>query len=168
MRRSAPPRCAAAPSTSSTSVRTRFRLLRHPRLPVAYCVTERASALDAADGRFTPRDTIPMLPDAQDGESFGGAIAMNPDATRLRTTNRGHDSIATFALDTRRRATLIGRTPSGGVPARHLLALNDERICPHEAGGSVTIFALQDGIPQPNPRRITVPGAVFAIAGNAA
>lgn len=134
-------------------------------------MTERASALvtlDAADGRFTSRYTIPMLPDAHDGESFGGAIAMNADATRLRTTNRGHDSIATFALDTGGRATLIGRTPSGGVSARHLLALNDERICPHEAGGSVTIFALQDGIPQPNPRRITVPGAVFAIAGNAA
>lgn len=146
-------------------------LLLHPRLPIAYCLTELASTLvtlDIGDGGFDARTTISTLPGDHDGESLGGAIAINADATRLWVTNRGHDSIATFALDGDGTARALGHVPSGGSSPRHLLALDDALICAHEDDGGVTIFALKDGMPQSDPQRIALPGAVFAIPGNAA
>lgn len=73
----------------------------HPHRPIAYLVSELASTLTIlrVEGRrLVAQRTVPTLP-AGAGESKGGAILLSRAADRLWISNRGHDSIATFALD---------------------------------------------------------------------
>lgn len=143
----------------------------HPTRPVAYLVSELASTLTtlAIEGAtLAARDTRSTLPPGFAGDSLGGAIAVDRAGTRLWVTNRGHDSIATYALDDDGLPRPIGHIPSGGASPRHLLAIDDALVCAHEGDGCVAIFRLRDGVPQPEPQRLKVPGAAFAIPGDAA
>ena len=67
----------------------------------AYLVNELASTVQslAFDGRrFAPMQTLPMLPEGFDGDSKAAAIRMSPDGRWVLASNRGHDSIASFAI----------------------------------------------------------------------
>ena len=67
----------------------------------AYLVNELASTVQsfAFDGvRFTPLQTLSMLPAGFDGETKAAAIRLSPDGRWLLASNRGHDSIAAFAV----------------------------------------------------------------------
>lgn len=142
----------------------------HPARPLAYLVSELASTLTtlAVEGAtLAARDTRSTLPSGFAGDSLGGAIAIDPAGTRLWVTNRGHDSIATFALDDDGLPRPLGHMPSGGTSPRHLLVVDDTLVCPHEGDGCVAIFTLRDGIPRPDPQRLKIPGAAFAMAAAA-
>ena len=67
----------------------------------AYLVNELASTVQsfAFDGvRFTPLQTLSMLPPAFNGETKAAALRLSPDGRWLLASNRGHDSIAAFAV----------------------------------------------------------------------
>ena len=67
----------------------------------AYLVNELDSTVQslAFDGvRFTPLQTLSMLPPAFRGETKAAAIRLSPDGRWLLASNRGHDSIAAFAV----------------------------------------------------------------------
>lgn len=105
----------------------------------AYVLSEMAGtvtvfAFDARRGTFTERQTISTLPPEFKGANTGAEIAVHPSGKFLYASNRGHDSIAVFAID-RKTGTLrgvqwqpsLGKTPRffGLDPAgTHLLACN--------------------------------------------
>lgn len=109
----------------------------HPVLARAYLVSELASTLtvlDCSAARWVAMATLSTLPDHAEEENLGGAIAINDVGTRVYVSNRGHDSIATFAIVTERdalpslcriRVAPIGRDepvralPGGLSPRRH-------------------------------------------------
>ncbi len=67
----------------------------------AYLVNELASTVQsfAFDGvRFTALQTLSMLPPGFNGETKAAAIRLSPDGRWLLASNRGHDSIAAFAV----------------------------------------------------------------------
>lgn len=76
----------------------------HPRLPVMYVSNEQgcsvtAYRLDAGSGVLTRWRTVSTLPPGFDGENTCSQIRITPGGTSLFAPNRGHDSIANFALD---------------------------------------------------------------------
>lgn len=135
----------------------------HPKLPLAYLVSELAATLTVlhigADG-FRPGKVL-ALPASR--ETLGGGIAIDRAGARLYATSRGHDSIATFALTPADEPMLIDTVPSGGASPRHLCLTSEHLFCANEQAGSVTIFRI-DGNGRPfEPRTVDLPGAAFVI-----
>lgn len=73
-----------------------------------------------ADGTATPVQTVPTLPAGFAGRNSTAEIAVSPDGRFVYGSNRGHDSIAIFAVDPAAKTlTPAGHQPSGGKHPRH-------------------------------------------------
>jgi 6-phosphogluconolactonase len=95
----------------------------HPSRRFVHVTNELASSVttlawDGGTGTLSPLQTVSALPDGWTAESHCSDIAVSPDGRFLYAANRGHDSIAMFAIDTAtgRLASLghhstLGRTP---------------------------------------------------------
>ena len=53
---------------------------------------------DETDGSFTQKQKVSTLPQDFDGENGGAAIRVSNDGRFLYASNRGHNSIAAFAI----------------------------------------------------------------------
>jgi len=127
--------------------------------------TVTAFAYDAAKGALGEGlQVVPMLPKDFHGENSPAEIAILPDGKWLFASNRGHDTIAVFAVDpSSGMLRPAGEFPSGGKEPRHfaidptgrfLLAENQNsnsivvfRIDP--ATGALTQVSKTDGVPAP-------------------
>jgi 6-phosphogluconolactonase len=79
-----------------------------------------AFAWDAAQGALTEVQTIGTLPDGFNGENSTAEVAMHPSGKFLYGSNRGHDSIAVFSIDTATgKLTAKGHTSTHGKNPRH-------------------------------------------------
>lgn len=79
-------------------------------------------------------------------------------------SNRGHDSIAVFALDRAGQPSLVQHIATGGHWPRIFLLLEDLRqvLVANERSGTIAVFTLgADGRLAPTDQRMTVPGVVF-------
>jgi 6-phosphogluconolactonase len=75
---------------------------------------------DSAHGAMRETQTIPALPDDFKAASTAAEIAVHPSGKFLYASNRGHDSIAVFAIDPAKGTlTLVGHQPSQGKTPRH-------------------------------------------------
>lgn len=113
----------------------------HLNYRFVYVLEEAASTVDgfsydAANGVLRQTATVSTLPEGFKGENTTAEIKMHPDGRFLYVSNRGHDSIAVFAIDP---ATGIPRffeaVPTGGKKPR------DFEIAP---GGSYLAAANQN------------------------
>jgi 6-phosphogluconolactonase (cycloisomerase 2 family) len=91
----------------------------HPTGPFAYVLNELDSTLttyrfDADTGGLEPRQIVSTLPQAWSGRNTTSEIAVAPSGRFVYASNRGHDSVAIFAVDPG-AGTL---TPVGGEPTR--------------------------------------------------
>ena len=107
----------------------------------AYVINELGSTLtsctwDGAHGTLTPRQTVSTLPAGFDGRNSCADVRVAPSGRFVYGSNRGHDSIAIFAVDAA-TGTLTpaghestqGRTPRGFAidpTGTFLLAANQE------------------------------------------
>ena len=76
----------------------------HQRLPMAYVVNELDSTVtaysySAADGSLEPRQILSTLPETFTGNSRASEIEIDRTGRFLFASNRGYDSIASFAID---------------------------------------------------------------------
>ncbi|MBS1856400.1 MAG: lactonase family protein [Acidobacteria bacterium] len=76
----------------------------HPRLTVLWVLNEIGSTVttyqwEAERGHLRPAQILSSLPADYTGENTAAEIALSRDARFLYCSNRGHDSIATFAVD---------------------------------------------------------------------
>ena len=135
----------------------------------AYVVNETGNtvvvfACDANAGAFKEIQTISTLPADFAGKSYTAEVQVHPSGKFLYASNRGHDSIAGFAIDPATgRLTARGRTPTGGKWPRHfgidptgafLLAANQHsdnivlfRIDPDSGALAPTGVTVQVGAP---------------------
>ncbi len=92
----------------------------HPTLPYVYLVNElnctlASMSFDATNGTFTVLAIEPTLPPGDHPGSSGSAIGIAGGGKHLYVGNRGHDSVAGFAIDQSSGiARFIGATPCGG------------------------------------------------------
>jgi 6-phosphogluconolactonase len=120
----------------------------HPTAPVAYVLTELGSRLFTlavqADGRLRQVADVSTLPAGFSGDSLGGHLALSPQGDRLYASNRGHDSIAVFAIGEGTEPVLLQIAPSHGRSPRHFCLLQEPRhmVVAHEEGGSLSVLAM--------------------------
>lgn len=91
---------------------------------------------DAAAGTMQALQSISALPEGYDGQKWAAAIRITPDGRFVYASNRGHDSIAMFAVDAATgKLTGLGFQSTGGKIPRDfnidptgqwLLAANQE------------------------------------------
>lgn len=97
----------------------------HPDGKFAYVLSEMASSVTvfsykAKTGSFSALQTLSTLPNDYSGPKEAAEIAVHPSGKYLYTSNRGHDSIAVFAID-QKKGTLksLGQVLTGGKTPRH-------------------------------------------------
>jgi 6-phosphogluconolactonase (cycloisomerase 2 family) len=91
----------------------------HPTLPVVWVLNEISSTVvtyfwDAERGHLRPVQILPTLPPDYTGENTASEIAVSAGGRFVYCSNRGHDSVATFAADA--HTSLL--TPAGWVASQ--------------------------------------------------
>jgi 6-phosphogluconolactonase len=135
----------------------------HPTLDVVYFSNEQgcgvsAYRLDSATGALSAIETVSSLPAGFAGRNTCSQIHLTPSGRYLYVGNRGHNSIAGFAVDAASgHLTPLGQTPTEAVPSAFCLdptgkflyaagsatgRLASYRI--NEATGALTPLATQD------------------------
>lgn len=91
-----------------------------------------------------PIQTFTLLPDAFKGESIAAAIKLSPDGRFLYASNRGHDSIAVFAVKADGLLEPAGRFAAGGHNPRDITFSPDGRFlfAACQDSDAVTAFAV--------------------------
>jgi 6-phosphogluconolactonase len=142
----------------------------HPNGKFAYVLSEMESSVtvfsyQAKTGAFSSLQSVSALPADYSGPKEAAEIAVHPSGKFLYTSNRGHDSIAVFAID-EKKGTLksLGQVLTGGKTPRHfaidptgayLLAENQE-------SNNIVIFHIDPatGSLTPTGQTVDVPSPV--------
>jgi 6-phosphogluconolactonase (cycloisomerase 2 family) len=96
----------------------------HPAMPFAYVIDELDSTMttyhyDPAHGALQPAQVVPTTPPSYTGNNTGAEVAMAPSGRFVYGSNRGHDSIAIFAVDhAAGTLTPVGWEPTQGKTPR--------------------------------------------------
>ncbi len=94
----------------------------HPNLDVVYSSNEQGCSVtaykfDRASGTLSPFQTAPTLPDGYSERNSCSQIQITPSGKYLYAPNRGHNSIAGFAVDgADGTLTPLGQTPTEDIP----------------------------------------------------
>lgn len=127
----------------------------HPNGRHAYLINELDSSMavfsiDPNGGSLRAVQTVSTLPTSWKGRNTCADVHLHPNGNFLYGSNRGHDSIAVFAVDrTTGRLEPAGHVPTGGKnprnfavdpTGRYLLAANQD-------SDSIVVFRLEGGIP---------------------
>jgi len=96
----------------------------HPNGRVVYAIQELSNAViafswDDKRGVLDELQTIATLPSDFKGTNTAGEIAVHPNGRFLYASNRGHDSIAVFAIDAGGRLALRRHVSSAGKTPRY-------------------------------------------------
>ncbi len=139
----------------------------HPGGRYAYVINEIASTVtaftwDAAGGILEETQTISTLPEDFSGNNTTAEVQVHPSGRFLYGSNRGHDSIAVFAVDVAKGTlTLVehvstqGRTPRNfGIDptGSYLIAANQN-------SGSIVVFRIDAAA-----GRLTPTGETFQVS----
>jgi 6-phosphogluconolactonase len=115
----------------------------------AYALTEMGATIvaydyAAANGALTPIQTVSMLPpDFQ--ARWGAEVRVHPNGKFLYGSNRGHDSIAVFAIDPASgKLTSVEIVPTGGKTPRNFSLSPDGKwlVCGHQDSENLTVFRV--------------------------
>jgi 6-phosphogluconolactonase len=113
----------------------------HPNGQFAYVINELKSTVtafsyDAARGRLSELQTVSTLPVDFKGESTTAEIAVHPGGRFLYGSNRGHDSLAVFAIDAATgKLSFVEHQPTLGKTPRSFAI---------DPGGAFLLAANQD------------------------
>jgi 6-phosphogluconolactonase len=123
---------------------------------------------DAATGGLERVQTVTTLPHGFEGESWTAEIAVSPDGRFVYGSNRGHDSLAVFAVESASgRLTPVGHVPTGGRWPRHFSIDGSGRwlLAANQHSGSVVVFRLDpdSGMPSAVGEPVAVPTPVCVL-----
>lgn len=118
------------------------------------------SVFSVKDGALKEIQTLSTLPPGADIRNTTAEILISGDGRHLYVTNRGHDSIAVFAVD--RTTGLLTRTqnvPSGGRTPRNIRLSPDGEylFAANENGGNIAQFRVDKATGHLTPTGVSVP-----------
>ena len=102
----------------------------HPKNRMVYVIGELDSTITAYawdNGTLLERSTVGTLPADFKGESTTAEIVVHPSGKFVYGSNRGHDSIAVFAVERDGKLTPRGHTSTGGQTPRNFVLDPDGR-----------------------------------------
>lgn len=107
------------PSISTAPGAGPRQLVFHPNGRFAYLINELNSTMtafsyDAAAGALTELQTLPTLPPDFKGHSTCAEVQITPSGKFLYGSNRGHDSLAIYAIGEDGRMTIVGHDSTRG------------------------------------------------------
>jgi len=121
----------------------------HPGGKYIYVINELANSITLFDyaaesGMLIERQTISTLPAGFAGTSHCADLRITPDGRFLYGTNRGHDSIAAYAIHNDGHLTLIAIQPSLGEGPQNLAITPDGELllCANMPGNNVAVFRI--------------------------
>lgn len=111
-------------------------------------------------GRLKEIQVIGTLPDGAKGRNSTAELEISPDGRHLYVGNRGHDSIAVFAVD--RKTGMLTRqenVPSGGRTPRNVRfdPTGNWFFAANENGNNITEFKVDKQTGHLTPTGVTVP-----------
>lgn len=141
----------------------------------AYAINELANTITSYDfaaehGALTPRQTVSTLPAGYRDPNTTAEIRVHPNGRFLYGSNRGHDSIAVFAIDP--ATGLLGAAPleivpTGGGNPRNFALSPDGRwlVCGHQDTPLLTVFHVDPatGRLARTPHTAAVPACVCVL-----
>jgi len=124
----------------------------HPSAAHAYAVNELSSTVsaydyDARSGALTFRQRISTLPTTWAGDNTCADIHVSRDGRFVYASNRGHHSIAVFAVESGAgRLTPLGQTPTRGETPRNFLITPDGRflLAANQDSGTIVTFRIDE------------------------
>jgi len=126
-------------------------------------------AYDAARGAGTPIQHITTLPAGfkVTDPDRAAEIRLHPNGRFVYASNRGHDSLAVFAIQADGTLQLVEITPCGGKHPRNFELSPDGRwlVCANKDSDNVTVFKVDaaTGRLTPTGRPVKVPQAVCVL-----
>jgi 6-phosphogluconolactonase len=139
----------------------------------AYVVTEMGSTVvaydyDAASGALKPLHSVSTLPAGYTGASTCAEIRVHPNGRFVYASNRGHDSIAVFAVDEPTgRLTPVEVALCGGKTPRNFAISPDGAwmVCANQGSDSLTVLKVDPstGRLTLTPNKLTVPMPVCVL-----
>lgn len=141
----------------------------HPDGAWAYVLNElsrtvTAFTFDAETGAMAELQTIPSVPaGVTDGNS--AEVRCSSDGRFLYTSNRGHDSIASFAIDAATgKLVSTGHVSTGGHWPRNFTLSPSGRwlLVANQKSNSIVVFGIdpETGVPTPTGQTVSVPAPV--------
>ena len=137
---------------------------------LAYVINELSSAItvfryDSARGALERLDEISTLPGEFAGENTCGEVALHPSGRFLYASNRGHDSIAVFAVDadTGNLSTSGHQSTLGEWPRHFCITPKGEfLLAANQYSDTITVFAIdaESGALRPRSEPLGVPSPV--------
>ena len=139
----------------------------HPNGQFAYVINEMQSTVsvfgyDGADGVLRPLQTISTLPKGFAGHKEAAEIQVHPSGKFLYASNRGHDSIAVFAIDANKGTlTPIEYVPTKGKTPRsfEIDPAGSLLFAANEKSDNIVVFRID-----PQTGRLTPTGQVLEVA----
>lgn len=122
----------------------------HPNKPFVYSLNEINSTLlvykISQDGQLEFLQLLPLIPDGYTGKNTSAEIAVSSDGLFVYASNRGHDSIASFAIQKNGTLENIGLTGSGGEGPRHfaLIPGNVWMVVANENSHTLAVLKIVD------------------------
>lgn len=141
----------------------------HPAGKYAYVLNETrctvtAFTYDAAAGRLSEMQTVPTVPEVMPGFSTAEILA-HPSGKFVYSSNRGHDSIAVFAVDAETgKLTARGQVKTGGKTPRNFFIdpAGKFLLAENQASDTIVIFRIDPttGHLEPTGQKIDCPSPV--------
>src|SRR6266404_1903477 len=138
----------------------------HPSGRWVYVINEMGSTLtvfayDPKGGALAELQTVPTLPEDFSGKSTCAEVQVHPSGKFVYGSNRGHDSIAVFAVDAKNgRLTFVEHRSTQGKTPRHFALDPTGKWLLAENQGSDTIVVF--GVDEKSGR-LTPTGQVVAV-----
>jgi 6-phosphogluconolactonase len=136
----------------------------HPSERFAYVISELSSTLtafacDTQRGTLKELQTVSTLPEDFRGESTTAEVEVHPNGKFVYGSNRGHDSIAVFAIDQQTgKLTFVERTATRGKIPRHFAIDPTARflLAENQATDNIFVFRIDPQTGRLTPTEDTV------------
>lgn len=142
----------------------------HPAGKSAYVINEMKSTItvfsyDAEAGKLKAIQNVSTLPADFVGESYTADVQVHPSGKFLYGSNRGHDSIAVFAIDPASgRLASLGREKTGGKTPRNfgIDPSGTYLLAENQGSDTIVVFKIDpfSGKLEPTGKSIAVPSPV--------
>jgi 6-phosphogluconolactonase len=116
---------------------------------------------DSSRGALRKQNTVSTLPRGFAGANDGAEIHVHPSGKFLYASNRGHDSIALFSIDSQSGAlTLVDDFPTQGKTPRNfeIDPTGKFLFVANQGTNSITVFRIH-----PDNGRLTATGRTLAV-----
>jgi 6-phosphogluconolactonase len=138
------------PSTSTKPGAGPRHFAFHPNGKFGFVINELDSTVssyryDDNRGTLTEIQTLSTLPEGFTGTSYPAEVAVHPSGKFLYGSNRGHDSIAVFAINSvTGKLRAVTQTPTQGKNPRHfgITPAGDFLIAAHQDTDNLVVFRI--------------------------